>query len=162
VSGDPVGPPGTARAILASFVRFADDRGWNVVITGASDRHLGECRALGLRILKIGEEAVVDPRGFSLEGRAIRKVRQSIGGGERHGWAIRGGRDRGLTADLSRELESVESQWRSRQRRLIGFAMTLGRLVGAGDQQGGIYVLGRDPEGRLRSFLRFAAYQDGL
>jgi lysyl-tRNA synthetase class 2 len=162
VSGDPVGPPGSARAILASFVRFADDRGWNVVITGASDRHLGECRALGLRVLKIGEEAVVDPRSFSLDGRAIRKVRQSIARVERHGWTVQVVSDRELTADLNRELESVEEDWRSRQRRLIGFAMTLGRLVGAGDHQGGIYVLGRDAEGSLRSFLRFASYQDGL
>src|SRR4029079_9269287 len=69
---------------------------------------------------------------------------------------------RGLRAGLNRGLESVEEDWRSRQRRLIGFAMTLGRLGGAGDHQGGIYVLGRDAEGRLRSFLRFASYQAGL
>jgi hypothetical protein len=40
--------------------------------------------------------------------------------------------------------------------------MTLGRLVGADERHGGIYVLGRDPEGRLRSFLRFASYREGL
>ena len=61
-----------------------------------------------------------------------------------------------------RELAEVEADWRSRQRRLIGFAMTLGRLAGADERDGGVYVLGRDPDGRLRSFLRFASYRDGL
>jgi lysyl-tRNA synthetase, class II len=162
VSGDPVAPPGSARAVLRSFARFADERGWNVVITGASDRYLTDCAGLGLRVLKIGEEAVVDPRGFSLEGRAIRKVRQSIARVERHGWKVEVVGDQDISAGLSRELEAVEAEWRSRQRRLIGFAMTLGRLVGAGERQGGIYVLARDPDGRLRSFLRFASYREGL
>ena len=56
----------------------------------------------------------------------------------------------------------MEADWRSRQRRLIGFAMTLGRLAGADERDGGVYVLGRDPDGRLRSFLRFASYRNGL
>jgi lysyl-tRNA synthetase class 2 len=162
VSGDPVGPPGSAGTILASFNRFADERGWNVVITGASDRHLDACQSLGLRVLKIGEEAVVDPRRFSLEGRPIRKVRQSIARVDRRGWRVQVVRDGDVTAGLSEELASVEAEWRSSQRRLIGFAMTFGRLVGTDEGQDGIYVLARDPEGRLRSFLRFASYRDGL
>ena len=56
----------------------------------------------------------------------------------------------------------MEADWRSRQWRLIGFAMTLGRLAGTDDRDGGVYVLGRDADGRLRSFLRFASYRDGL
>ena len=40
------------------------------MITAASDRHLSACKQLGLRVLRIGDEAVVDPRTFSLEGRA--------------------------------------------------------------------------------------------
>ncbi len=62
----------------------------------------------------------------------------------------------------SESSSEVEADWRARQKRLIGFAMTLGRLAGADERNGGIYVLGRDPDGRLRSFLRFASYLDGL
>src|SRR5262249_62421072 len=77
VSGDPVGPPGSAPKVLSRFLRLAEERDWNVVVTAASDRHLGACESLGLKALEIGEEAVLDPRGFSLEGRKIRKGRQS-------------------------------------------------------------------------------------
>ena len=162
VSGDPVGPPGSVPAILESFVGFAEARGWNVVITAASDRHLSACKQLGLRVLRIGDEAVVDPRTFSLEGRAIRKVRQSIARVKRHGWRVEVVDDGVVSAELGRELAEVEADWRSRQWRLIGFAMTLGRLAGTDDRDGGVYVLGRDADGRLRSFLRFASYRDGL
>jgi hypothetical protein len=132
------------------------------VITAASDRHLAACRKLGLRVLRIGDEAVVDPQTFSLEGRPIRKVRQSIARVKRHGWRVEVVDDREVSAALERELTEAEADWRSRQRRLIGFAMTLGRLAGADERDGGVYVLGRDPDGRLRSFLRFASYRAGL
>ncbi|HWW67950.1 MAG TPA: DUF2156 domain-containing protein [Solirubrobacterales bacterium] len=163
VSGDPIGPPGSAGSILRSFLRVAERRRWRVVLTAASDRHLGEYRELGLSAMRIGEEAVVDPRSFSLEGRKIRKVRQSVARVERRGWTVEVVQGRDLTDDgLAFELAEVEESWRSRQKRLTGFAMTLGRLAGAGEDPAGVYVLGRDPEGELRAFLRFATLRDGL
>jgi lysyl-tRNA synthetase class 2 len=56
----------------------------------------------------------------------------------------------------------VERVWRVSQPRLTGFAMTLGRLWGAAEDARSLYVLGRDPEGRLCAFLRFAEYREGL
>src|SRR5439155_10125839 len=49
VSGDPVGPEGSAPAIVADFLAFAERRGWDVVLTGASLAHLSAYRGLGLR-----------------------------------------------------------------------------------------------------------------
>lgn len=162
VSGDPIGPPASATAILASFLRFARQRGWDVVVTGASGRQLDGARALGLRALRIGQEAVVDPAHFSLEGRAIRKVRQSVTRARRRGWRVETVKGTELTPQLASELHQVEAEWRASQPRLVGFAMTLGRLAGADEDEGAVYLLGRDPQGRLRSFLRFAAFRDGL
>jgi lysyl-tRNA synthetase class 2 len=162
VSGDPIGPSRAAPAILASFMRYADQRGWDVVVTGASDRHLRSARRLGLHALRIGDEAVVDPSGFSLEGRPIRKVRQSVARVERRGWSVETVAGDSVTPNLRAQLQHVESEWRSRQRRLIGFAMTLGRLAATDEDEGSLYVVARDVEGRLRSFVRFAAFPDGL
>ena len=88
VSADPVGPPGSAPAILRDFLRLAEARGWAVVVTAASERHLAAYEELGLRTLRIGNEAVVDPAAFTLEGRRMRKVRQSVHRVERHGYRI--------------------------------------------------------------------------
>ena len=162
VSGDPIGPPGAGPAILASFERFAAEQGWEVVLTAASERDLAGFRALGHRVIRIGSEAVVDPGGFSLEGRAIRKVRQSVARLERLGWAVELVEAADLTAEQAAGVGAVEDAWRAAQPRLYGFAMTLGRLWGAEEDGHGLYVLGRDESGTLRSFLRFARYRQGL
>ncbi len=162
VSGDPIGPEGAAPRILSSFLGHVDAQGWDVVLTAASHRHLASYRALGLRSLKIGEEAVIDPLDFTLEGRKIRKVRQSVTRLARQGWRVELVEGRRLTPDVAAEIDRVERRWRSGQPRLQGFAMTLGRLWGAEEDAASLYVVARDLGGELRSFLRFAVLSDSL
>jgi lysyl-tRNA synthetase class 2 len=162
VAGDPIGPPGTGAAIVSDFLRFAAERGWEVVLTAASGRMLDEYRTLGLRSVCIGQEAVVDPSRFTLEGRAIRKVRQSVTRAERLGWTLEvvaGLREGDV---LAQELAAVEARWRSTRPRLYGFAMSLGRLWGAPEDATAVYALGRAPDGELRTFVRFARCGDIL
>ncbi|MEA2449599.1 MAG: lysyl-tRNA synthetase, class, partial [Thermoleophilaceae bacterium] len=156
VSGDPIGPPGEARAMLAEFLAFAARRGWTAVLTAVSPDVAAECQALGLRAICIGQEASVDPARFTLEGRAIRKVRQSVVRAERRGWTVEvvEGVDPGSA--LATEIAAVESRWRSRADALRGFAMSLGRLWGAPEDAHAVYALGRAPDGELRAFVRFA------
>jgi lysyl-tRNA synthetase class 2 len=161
VAGDPIAPPGRAPDVLRSFLALAERRGWDVVVTAASPRHLDGYKRLGLRALEIGREAVLDPRAFSLEGRSIRKVRQAVARAERRGWstAVAVGHAPPL---LRAELAEVEAAWRARQPRLHGFAMTLGRLWGAEEDEDAVYALARDPAGRLRTFVRFVRFRGGL
>src|SRR3954469_13970404 len=162
VSGDPIGPPGAGVAIVADFLGFAAEKGWEVVVTAASDRLLTGYRALGLRTMCIGEEAVVDPSRFSLEGRATRKVRQSVTRAERQGWARELVEGLDPQSALASELAVVEAAWRAGRDRLYGFAMSLGRLWGAPEDATAVYALGRAPDGELRSFIRFARCSDTL
>jgi lysyl-tRNA synthetase, class II len=69
-------------------------------------------RALGLRAIKIGDEAVVRPDAFSLEGRAIRKVRQSVTRLEREGYRFRVVAAGDVDVRLRAELEQVSLAWR--------------------------------------------------
>lgn len=162
VSGDPIGPGGAAPAILQSFAAEATRRGWAVAMTGASARHLADYRALGFQTLCIGEEAVVDPAGFSLQGGRMKTVRKAVGRQQRRGWSI----DVLAGGDLDQvtvaQLDAVDRQWRATQRRLTGFAMTLGRLWGSEEDARSLYVTGRDPEGVIRAFVRFGIYRGGL
>jgi len=132
------------------------------VITAASDRLLAGYRELGLLTMCIGEEAVVDPAGFSLEGRAIRKVRQSVTRAERQGWTLDVVAGLHQGSALASELAVVEEAWRAGRDRLYGFAMCLGRLWGAPEDTTAVYALGRAPGGELRSFIRFARCSDTL
>jgi lysylphosphatidylglycerol synthetase-like protein (DUF2156 family) len=86
VSGDPIGPPGSARAILEEFLGYADRCGWRVAVAAASPELAELAPSVGLRRLQVGSEAVVNAQAFTLEGRSVRKVRQAIARVKRHGW----------------------------------------------------------------------------
>jgi lysyl-tRNA synthetase, class II len=78
VSGDPVGARDALPGLLAHACSFAELRGLRLAATGATETLLPMWEQAQLRPLYIGDEAIVDTSSFSLEGRAIRKVRQSV------------------------------------------------------------------------------------
>lgn len=162
VSGDPVGPSQRGPRILADFLCLAHRRGWRVAMTGVSERNVGAYRRLGMRASRVGEEAIVDPRGFSLEGRRIRKVRQSVARAQRRGWSTDVVTSSQIDPADWPAITALEEGWRASQRRLHGFAMTLGRMGGAPEDERMVYVLGRGPDGRVEALLRFVPYGAGL
>jgi lysyl-tRNA synthetase class 2 len=78
LSGDPVGPEGALADLLAEVRAFAELRGLRMGAVGASERLRPVYERLGLHTLYLGDEAIIDIHAFSLEGRPIRKVRQSV------------------------------------------------------------------------------------
>ncbi len=78
LSGDPVGPEDALPQLLADVRAFASARGLKVSAVGASERARTLYETLGLRTIYLGDEAIIDLHHFSLEGRPIRKVRQSV------------------------------------------------------------------------------------
>lgn len=161
VSGDPVAPEGAAAQVLASFLELARHRGWHVVLSGASERHLAGYRELGLRHLHIGNEAFLNPAEFTLEGRAVRKVRQSVTRVQRRGWSVDALSAAEIEGPLAREIAELEHVWRSQRTRIVGFAMGMGACE-PDQSPNDVLVLGRDPQGRLRALLRFVAHPGGL
>lgn len=161
VSSDPVAPGDRAGEVLSSFIDEARRRGWRVALWGASERHLDAYRALGLHVICAGEEAFVDPARFTLEGRAVRKLRQSVHRTIRRGWEVTVYEGREVGPALEAELTALELAWRARQRHLHGFAMGMGRYaseIRADD----LYAVARSPEGALGAVMRFAGHAGKL
>ncbi len=154
VSGDPIGPPDAFDELLRSFVAHAHERDWRVAILGASERWLPLYARHGLHSLYHGDEAVVDVASFSLDGRAIRKVRQSVHRLERAGYRARVLRPSELDQDVRSQLDGVAKAWRGDQPER-GFVMALDRLFRLGDGDA-LFVVGFDPEGAVAGFLHFA------
>ena len=158
VSGDPVGPEGSASPAMAHMLDSAHRRGCRVAVYGSSDRHLDAYRMLGLHALCVGEEAIVDPARFTLEGRPVRKLRQSVQRVARRGWTITALAGREVTAELEGEMAALESAWRTAQRdRIYGFAMSMGRFE-QGICPGDLYLVARAPQGDVRAVMRFIAH----
>jgi len=78
VPGDPVGHPGALPARARDLRAFADVRGLRLGVVGAGGSSRRLFAAVGLRSLYLGDEAIVETAGFTLEGRRMKKVRQAI------------------------------------------------------------------------------------
>jgi lysyl-tRNA synthetase class 2 len=154
VSGDPIGPRDRLDELIGRFVDHAHRRDWRIAILGASEGFLPLYAAHGLHSLYHGDEAIVEPARFSLEGRAIRKVRQSVHRLGQAGYEARVLRPSELDTGLRHDLEAVARDWRGEAPER-GFVMALDALFGLGDEDA-LFVIGFAPDGRPAGFLHFA------
>jgi lysyl-tRNA synthetase class 2 len=159
VSGDPIGPPELLSVLVASFVRHARERAWRVAVLGVSESHLELYRRHGLHALYHGDEAIVDTAAFSVEGRAIRKVRQSVHRLQHAGYTAAVLAPSELGPDVRAELEAIMRDWRGDAPER-GFVMALDALFSLGDDDA-VFAIGLDPSGRPTGFLHFAVSHVG-
>src|SRR5690348_13230417 len=151
VSGDPVGEEAEIGELLAELRRIARAHGWRLAVVGASGEHLDRYRALGLKPVPIGEEAVLRPQEFSLEGRAIRKVRQSVSRLRKAGYTFRVAAADEVGPALEAELADVSAAWLGREAER-GFSMAIDDLHASGT----MLALAEDGAGLIGGFLHLA------
>jgi lysyl-tRNA synthetase class 2 len=153
VSGDPVGPPEAVPGLLRELCALAETRGVKVGVVGASENFAQLSARAGLKSLYIGDEAIVEVDGFSLDGRAMRKVRQSVGRLERAGYEAEMAKLGDLDGDTLLALEQVSDRWR-RGAPERGFSMAMEGLRGEHLRDTTI-LIARDADATPRAFLHF-------
>ncbi len=148
VSGDPVGDEAEFDALLAEFQRVARSSGWRFAVVSVSGDNLPRYARLGMKSIAMGDEAVLMPAQFSLEGRSIRKVRQSVSRLTKAGYTFRV-----LNAEhaVRAAVEEVSSAWRGGNVER-GFSMAIDDLYA----EGTLLALAEDADGRLGGFLHLA------
>jgi len=159
VSGDPVGDPASFDGVVDRFIDFAHARDWRIAILGASEAWLELYARHGLHSLYHGDEAVVDTATFSLDGRPIRKVRQSVTRLQAAGYRVEIVYPREIGAELRARLESIARSWRGAQVEK-GFVMAIDALFRLEDEDA-VFVIGRDPDGEPAGFLHFVLSRPG-
>jgi lysylphosphatidylglycerol synthetase-like protein (DUF2156 family) len=151
VSGDPVCAPESREELMEAFVRHARGMGWGVAVLAGSEEMEPAYRRLGLRPFYLGDEAILDPRTFNLEGRWIRKVRQSSHRLARSGYTLDYRSDADIDPDLRDALDAVTASWRGRAPER-GFTMSMDRLPSPQDPDA-LTVVARDADGRAQGYL---------
>jgi lysyl-tRNA synthetase class 2 len=129
VSGDPVGDAKELPLLLDDFRCLARRRGWRVAILSAGEELLPLYRRAGFRAIKVGDEAFVRPSVFSLEGRPIRKVRQSVHRLRRAGFTAAVVEDSEVDESLRAALLLVSDEWLGRWPER-GFSMAMTTSLG--------------------------------
>ena len=153
LSGDPVGPPEAIPALLRELRAFADERGLRIGGVGASETMCPHLAEIGLRSIYLGDEAVIETAKFSLEGRPIRKVRQSVTRLAKAGFVAELREPRSLDAGTLAEVEEVLEKGRQGVPER-GFSMAMDTICGefCEDTQ---LILARDGAGAIRGVLHF-------
>ncbi|MFD8395811.1 phosphatidylglycerol lysyltransferase domain-containing protein [Streptomyces sp. NPDC059680] len=158
-SGDPLGDPEAWPGAIAPWLAEARAHGWIPAVMGASEEAGTIYARHGLDALELGDEAIVEVADFTLEGRAMRTVRQAYNRVRRAGYEVRIRRHADIpTAPVDEMAQLVEraDDWRDGATER-GFSMALGRL---GDPEDGQCVMLEctDAEGRLRALLSFVPW----
>ncbi len=160
-SGDPLGDPEAWPGVIHAFLDEAARHAWVPAVMGCSE--LGAevwCREGDLTALELGDEAVVEVAGFSLQGRAMRNVRQMVARVERQGYVAEVRRVGDIPREEIERLVSRADSWRGGDVER-GFSMALGRVGGPGDEN--CVVATATENGVLRAVLHFVPWgADGL
>jgi lysyl-tRNA synthetase class 2 len=152
-AGDPVGPRDACEAAVTEAVLLARRHGLRLGAIGVSERSSQLFAQAGLRRIYLGDEAVVETAAFSLEGRAVRKVRQSVTRLEKAGFSFGLVRQSELTPADRDDLEAVSAAWLDGDAER-GFTMSLDTLL-APHLDDTLIAIARDSDDRIRGFLHF-------
>ena len=159
-SGDPLGDPKAWPGAIKAFLALAHEHAWTPAVMGCSEAGGTVWSRAGLNALEIGDEAVVDVADFTLEGRAMRNVRQAVARVERAGYSCQVRRVRDISAQEQTDLRAQAASWRGAQTER-GFSMALGRFGDPAD--GECVAVTALKDGELRAFLHFVPWgTDGL
>lgn len=128
VGGHAVGPTNRIPGLIQSFLEFADANGIEPCFLGIASRDIGVYDELGLRTLKVGEEALIDLPTFD-QAALKRKVRRAARHSADLGLVARTYRRDELPTGVAEQMEEISREWvRERGGSERGFSMTLGRL----------------------------------
>lgn len=132
VAGDPIGPHASWEEAARGFVAHARSYGWVPAVLAASRQGARAYHAAGLKVLLVGDEAVLHSRDFSL--RALPEVQRSVAKLTAAGYSVRIRRQSEISVDELTALAEFADAWRDGENER-GFSMALGRFGDGADGQ---------------------------
>ena len=160
-SGDPLGDPEAWPGAMGVYRALVEEYAWTPGVIGCGE--LGATvyrRELDLAALELGDEAIVEVDEFSLDGRAMRGVRQACTRIERAGYTVQIRRIHELDPPEVAALAAAAAAWRGDAVER-GFSMALSRLGDSADPD--CVIATAHQAGVLRGLLHFVPWgRDGL
>lgn len=153
VAGDPIGPEMELPIIMREFVEFCNKQDWTVVFWQIRDELKSLYQTLGLHLIKIGEDAVINPQTFTLKGGAMANVRSSAKRAEKDNVHV--AFYKGHVTDLEQlaQMEGISQRWLDEKGGTeMGFSM--GHFDPAGDEEL-IYAVAVDDHNKVHAFVSF-------
>lgn len=154
-AGDPIGDPSSWEDAVQRWKGYCYRQGWIPAVISASAQGARIYRHQGLRVRKMGDEAIISPERFernSSAGRALAAAQRRVA---RAGVEIEICRQNELSAAQLREVAMVAELFRRGNER--GFSMSLDRMFAPqeGEQ---LIVTARGEDGHLQCLLTFVPW----
>jgi lysyl-tRNA synthetase class 2 len=162
-SGDPIGDPEAWPGAIKVYVEEADRHAWVVAVVGCSETG-GEvwCREADLDALELGDEAICYTDKFSLEGRAMRNVRQMVNRVERQGYECQVRRLKDIPRAEVELIKTGIEAWRGASER-GSFSMALGPERFGDPADGECVVATATKDREVRALINFVPWgTDGM
>ena len=110
--GDPIGPMVDRREAIAGFQQFCARNDWYPAFYQTLPDELEPLKAQGFQAAKIGEEAIVNLKTFTLEGKAGRKLRAPVNKLNKQGTTVEFHQPP-ISSDLLKTLREISNEWLS-------------------------------------------------
>jgi phosphatidylglycerol lysyltransferase len=108
--GDAIGPIEDRKEVIVSFQQFCQRNDWYPAFYQTFPDDLDLYKSLGFKVLKIGEEAIIDLKNFTLQGKAGKNFRPSINRLTKLGYQVCFHQPP-IAEDLLHQLKSVSDEW---------------------------------------------------
>ncbi len=153
VAGDPIGPEEEMHNVIKQFVAFCNEQDWTIVFWQVRAEIATLYRAAGFRLLKIGEDAIVNPQNFTLKGGAMANVRSSAKRAEKDGVHVIFYRGKITDTEQLTQVEQISYEWlAAKGGSEMGFSM--GNFDPQGDNEQ-LYALAVDQQNKVHAFVSF-------
>jgi phosphatidylglycerol lysyltransferase len=108
--GDPIGAVEDRQEAIVSFQQFCTRNDWLPAFYQTLPNDIELYKNLGFQVLQIGEEAIVDLKSFTLEGKAGKRLRPSINKLTKSGYTIEFFQPP-ISKSLLQTLREVSNEW---------------------------------------------------
>jgi lysyl-tRNA synthetase class 2 len=154
-SGDPIGAGDQFLDCLRQFVARSDELGLRPVIMLVREDRLRLYERLGFRSLYLGDEAILDVAGFTLDSPRMRNVRQAVKRSSNFGVTTEIMREAEIPPPLLASLREITARARQGKRE-EGFSAALEEPFSV-PQPTCLVVVSRDRTGTLIGFQRYSS-----
>ena len=110
--GEPIGAPDSCQRLISEFVELCELNGWTVALHQVGPDTDGMLAAAGLKLLKIGEEAVIDLQHWNVEAKEHKQLRSALRRVERAGMEV-AELPQPIDEGTMAELRQVSDSWRA-------------------------------------------------
>lgn len=157
-AGDPIGDPACWLAAMSAWRTEARKNGWILGVASASEKGARAYAEMGLRVIPLGDEAIIDTEHFRLKD--LPAVRKELAGPRKAGYTVKVVRQEQLTAEEAAHYAEVAQQWRRGDER--GFTMASGRVGDPRDRRT-VLVAAHDSTGEPMGVLTLVPWgRNGL